>query len=85
MLIRNYLIVKCRAYCKANLFFQTSDPGNSRSQDEDGDLVQLAMSAAKVKHLKNQMQYDETTEMDVRKDIQFVVITVGLPIGSKFF
>jgi hypothetical protein len=43
------------------------------------------MSAARVKHLKNQMQYDEGSEMDVRNEIKFVVITVGLPIGSKCY
>ena len=46
-------------------------------------LLQLAINAARIKHLLQKSEYDEMHNLDVGKDIKIVFTSIGLPIGSK--
>lgn len=60
---------------------------NSGEEGEDGDdyLLQQALASAKAIHHIHGIQFDELQDINVLTDIKFVVVSVPLPLGRKFF
>ena len=53
--------------------------------DNNAGLMKLvAHNAISIHHKLQGVQYDETYKIDVMNDVKFVIMTVGLPIGSKY-
>lgn len=63
----------------------TFEAGSTYQEEEDNYLQLQAMAAARVIHDLKGMDYDETNEINVLSDIKFVVVTVSLPLGCKYF
>mmetsp|Transcript_19760 Transcript_19760/g.22886 ORF Transcript_19760/g.22886 Transcript_19760/m.22886 type:complete len:1013 (-) Transcript_19760:118-3156(-) len=64
----------------SNVLFHTD-----RSADDSmTSLPQLALHAAKVRHGLRNIKYDETHSMNVMSEIEYVVLSVGIPVGIVF-
>ena len=49
-----------------------------------GELVQLAMHAARTIHKLKGVEYDESMGIDMYNEVKKIHVTLGLPLGSKF-
>ncbi len=49
-----------------------------------GELVQLAMHAARTVHKLKAVEYDESIGIDMYNEVKKIHVTLGLPLGSKF-
>ena len=50
----------------------------------DTALRDFIISAARFKYLAAGVELDEST-LDISKDVKFIVVTLSLPVGSKYF
>ena len=62
----------------------TSDRQSAPSLQQDLRLIQLAKEAARMQHKMRGLQYDESKEVDIVKEIKFVVADLELPMGVVF-
>jgi len=69
-----------------DLIFRVDGKGEEEGGNEEKReaLLQLAINAARIKHLLQKSEYDEMHNLDVGKDIKIVFTSIGLPIGIVF-
>ena len=58
---------------------------NDHSSNNSEALMQMSLNAARFKHSSRKFKYDETQSINVLTDIKVVKLSVGIPIGSKYF
>ena len=63
--------------CGSNDFSESGVP-----KDSNG-LYQAALAAAENVHFVNEIPFDRNVDIDVVKEIKFVMVTIPLPVGSK--
>ncbi len=83
-----YFSIECQQPHHKNLFSplsQDDKEDEARNLENREALLQLAINAAKVKHSLEKVEYDEMHDLNVQNDIKFLFLSIGLPVGSKYY
>lgn len=71
---------------KQDEFLREPDPHITTVMSLEGDprLAELALHTARSVHEINGVVLDESADIELVTQLEFVVVKVGLPLGSKF-
>ena len=61
----------------------SNDMSESGVPKDSNGLYQAALAAAENVHFVNQIPFIRNVDIDVVKDIKFIMVTIPLPVGSK--